>query len=90
MESQMQKYFWEGFIDTVDHTKRLSYITNHSRNKQGQIIITPLDLKNSFREVNHDFLMKVLNYYHLANEMNKLIKIMRYQLVQNSIIQMKL
>ena len=86
----MQKYFWEGFIDTVDHTELLSYIINHSRNKQGQIIITPLDLTNSFREVNHDFLEKVLNYYHMANEMKEPVKIMCYQLVQNSIIQVKL
>ena len=59
---------------TIEHTQLLSYIINYSRNKQCQIIITHLDLKNAFGEVNHDLLLQVLDYHHLVIEVKELIK----------------
>ena len=46
---------------------------NHARGKQRQIIITLLDLKNAFGEVDHRLLLKTLEYHHIPKNIKLLI-----------------
>ena len=46
---------------------------NHVRGKQRQIIITLLDLKNEFGEVDHRLLLKALEYHHIPENIKLLI-----------------
>ena len=73
IESQIQKGFRKGISETIEHTKMLSYLIDHARNKQRQLIITLLDLKNAFGEVDHDLLNKVLEYHYLPQEIQSII-----------------
>ena len=51
----------------------MSHIINQARNKQSQIIVTLLYLKNAFDEVDYRLMFKVLEYHHLPAEMKTLI-----------------
>ena len=51
IESGIQKGFWPGNSGTIEHTKLLSHIINHARNKQRSLVVTLIDLKNAFAEV---------------------------------------
>ena len=42
-------------------------------NKLRRPLVTTIDLKNAFGEVNHKLLKSVLEYHHLPNEIIKLI-----------------
>ena len=46
---------------------------NHARGKQHQIIITLLDLKNAFGEVDHLLLLKTLEYHHIPENIKLVI-----------------
>ena len=46
---------------------------NHARGKQRQIIITLLDLKNAFGEVDHRLILKKLEYHHIPENIKLLI-----------------
>ena len=43
--------FWSAISGTIEHTELLTHIIKHTENKQRQIIIALLDLKNGFGEV---------------------------------------
>ena len=55
IESNIQKGFWKGISGTIEHTELLTHIIKHAKNKQRQVIITLLDLKNTFGEVTIDY-----------------------------------
>jgi hypothetical protein len=74
IDTNLQKGFWSGISGTVEHTELLSYIINHARIKQRQVIVTLLDLKNAFGEIDHDIVMKTLEYHHIPNRIQKLLK----------------
>ena len=46
--------------------------TNHARGKQCQIIITLLDLKKAFGDVDHRLLLKTLEYHHILENIKLL------------------
>ena len=73
IESNIQKGFWRSISGTIEHTELLTHIIKHAKNKQRQIIITLLDLKNAFGEVDHKLLLKVLEYHHIPDEIKRLI-----------------
>ena len=73
IESRIQKGFWKGVSGTIEHTKLLSHMRNHARGKQRQIIITLLDLKNAFGEVDHRLLLKTLECHHIPENIKLLI-----------------
>ena len=74
IESRIQKRFGEGMSGTIEHTELLSYIINHARNKQREAVITLLDLKNAFGEVDHRLLIKVLEFHYIPEEIKTLIR----------------
>ena len=65
IESNIQKGFLRAISGKIEHTELLTHIIKHAKNKQRQIIITLLDLKNAFGEVDHKLLLKVLEYHHI-------------------------
>ena len=52
----------------------MAYIINQARTKQRSLVITLLDLKNAFGEINHNLISSVLGYHHIPNQINTLIK----------------
>ena len=74
IETNLQKGFWSEISGCVEHTELLSYIINHARLKQRQVIITLLDLKNAFGEIDHNVIMKVLEYHHFPEHIKSLVK----------------
>ena len=73
IETNLQKGFWDGIPGTIEHTELLTYIINHSRRKQRDMVITLLDLKNAFGEVSHDLLRMTLKFHHVPEEIISLI-----------------
>ena len=59
---------------TLTLTETLTHIINHARKKQRSLIITLLDLKNTFGEVSHDLLLSVLKYGHILDHIMDLAK----------------
>jgi hypothetical protein len=74
IETNLQKGFWSEVSGCVEHTELLTYIMNHARLKQRQVIITLLDLKNAFGEIDHQVIMKILEYHHFPESIKSLIK----------------
>ncbi len=56
IEHNIQKGFWEGISGTIEHTQLLTYLINHAKIKQRHLIVTLIDLKNAFGEVDHNLL----------------------------------
>ena len=73
IESNIQKVFWRAISGTIEHTELLTHIIKHAKNKQRQINITLLDLKNVFGQVDHKLLLKVLEYHHIPDVVKLLI-----------------
>ena len=73
IESTIQKGFWKGVSDTIEHTELLDHITNHARGKEREIIITLLDLKNASGKVDHRLLLKTLEHHHIPENIKLLI-----------------
>ena len=67
------------------HTSQMSYLINHARIKQRSLVITLLDLKNSFGKVHHSLITEVLNYHHMPEEIQKLISNCHHKVVCSSI-----
>ena len=59
IETTNQKAFWKDISEAIEDIELLSHI-NQARNKQRQIIVAWLDLKNAFGEVGHQLMLKVL------------------------------
>ena len=70
---RIQKGVLERHVGTIEHIELLSHIINQTRNKQRQVIVTLLDLKNAFGEVDHRLTLKVLEYHHLPAEIKTLM-----------------
>ena len=73
IESNIQKGFCEGISGTVEHTELLTHVINHARVNQRQLVVTLLDLKNAFGEVEHKFIMKILDYHHIPPSIKRII-----------------
>ena len=74
IESNIQKGFWEGVSGTVEHTELLTHMINHARVKQRNMVVTLLDSKNAFGEVEHNLIMKILDYHHVPDEIKSIIR----------------
>ena len=73
-ESYIQKGFIPGMSGTFEHIASMSYIINYARLKQRSVVITLLDLKNAFGEVNHDLIDCILEYHHVPKEVASIIR----------------
>jgi hypothetical protein len=63
----------------------MAHIINTARIKQRSLVITLLDLKNAFGEQHHNLIYEVLQYHHMPDPMNDLIRSL-YTNFQTSII----
>ena len=64
----LQKGFWEKISDCIEHIECLSHIINNARLKQTGCVVTLLDLKNAFGEVNHNLMIESLKIHHVPAE----------------------
>ena len=73
IETNIQKGFWTGISGTREHTETLTYMINHARSYQRNLVITLLDLKNVFGELDHNLIISVVHYHHVPDHMRSLI-----------------
>ena len=73
IEANIQKGFWEKISGSVEHIETLIHMINNARIKQRDCIITLLDLKNAFDEVNHKLLVETLKIHHVPDNIVTLI-----------------
>ena len=59
---------------TLEHTAQMANIINKARIKQRSLVITLLDLKNTFGEVHHNLITSVLDYHHIPEHVKLIIK----------------
>ena len=74
IESNIQKGFTPHVSGTLEHTAQMAYIINQARIKQRSLVITLLDLKNAFGNINHNLINSVLGYHHIPDHIKVLIK----------------
>ena len=74
IESTIQKGFTPGMAGTFEHTYHMAYLINQARAKQRSIVITLLDLKNAFGEVQNNLITDVLLHHHVPPEVIEIIK----------------
>jgi hypothetical protein len=85
IEHDIQKGFTPNVAGTVEHTAHMAHIINTAHIKQRSLVITLLDLKNAFGELHHNLIYKVLQYHHMPDPINELIRSL-YTNFQTSII----
>ena len=51
----------------------LTYVTNHARKRQRDLVITLIDLRKAFGEVHHSLLRRVLDFHHIPRELRELV-----------------
>ena len=61
IETNIQKGFCKGISGIVEHTELLTYLINHARSNQRQLIVTMTDLKNAKYEI----IKLILEFYHI-------------------------
>ena len=65
IDQNIQKGFWTNVSGTIEHTETLTHLINNARNKQRNLVISLIDLRNSFGET--------LQYHHLPQHMVELV-----------------
>ena len=73
IEHKIQKGFLPKLSGTFEHTAQMANVINNARIKQRSVVITLLDLKNAFGEVNHNLISEVLKYHHIPDHIQLLI-----------------
>ena len=73
IESNVQKGFLDNISGCYEHTEALTYVINHSRKKQRNLVVTLTELKNAFGEVDHKLLGEVLKYHKVPDHIITLI-----------------
>ena len=64
-ESNIQKRLWRAISRTIEHAELQTHVIKHAKNKQRQLIITLLDLRNAFGGIDHILLLKLLEQHHI-------------------------
>ena len=73
IETNLQEAFLEKISGYSKHIECLSHIINNARLKQRGCVVTLLNIKNAFGEVNHNVLTKSLKIHHVPAEKIQLI-----------------
>ena len=74
IEQNIQKGFTPNLSGTLEHTAQMADIINKARIKQRSVVITLLDLKNTFEDVHHNLIQSVLDYHHIPDHVKLVIK----------------
>ena len=72
IKTNLQKGFWEKISGSIKHIKCLLHIINNTRLKKRGCVVTLLDLKNAFGEVNHNLLIESLKIHQVPTTRKKL------------------
>ena len=67
------KPFWSDISGTIEHTETLTYLLRHAKLKQRNLVVTLIDLKNAFGEVQHQFLRKTLSFHNITDSVIDLV-----------------
>ena len=74
VDRKIQKGFWPTIDGVAEHTQVLSHVIRDAKRNQRSIVITLLDLRNAFGEVNHSLISSSLKYHHVPVEITSLIQ----------------
>ena len=73
IETNIQKGFWTRISGTIEHIETLTYMINQARRYQRNPVITLLDLKNAFGELDHNLITSLLHYHYGPDHIRPLI-----------------
>ena len=85
IETKIQKGFTPKISGVLEHTSMMASIIDKARIKQRSVVITLIDLKNTFGEVHHNLITEVLNHHHVPLSRQTLISNL-YENFQTAII----
>ena len=74
IECCIQKGFIPKVSGTFEHTALLPHMIRDAKLKQKSLVITLLDLKNVFGEVQHSLIYMVLRYHHVPDHFTSIIR----------------
>ena len=74
VDKHIQKGFWPTIDGVAEHTQVLSHVIRDAKRHQRSIVITLLDLRNAFGEVNHGLISASLKYHHVPDEIISIIR----------------
>ena len=72
LKQTFRKVFGRGSL-AQSNAETLTYMINHARRYQRNLVITLLDLKNAFGELDHNLITSVLHYHHVPGNIRSLI-----------------
>ena len=67
LDKKLQKGFWPKSDGITEHTEQLSHIIRDAKTNNKGPIITLLDLRNAFGEVNHQLIRASLKFHHVPD-----------------------
>lgn len=70
----IQKGFYPSIDGLSEHTQMLTHLLNDAKRHQRTIIVTLLDLRNAFGEVNHNLIELMLIHHHVPSPITNLIR----------------
>ena len=74
VDKRVQKGFWPRLDGVFEHTQMLSQLMKEAKRHQRSLVVTLLDLRNAFGEVNHRLIYLALQYHHVPEELINLVK----------------
>ena len=72
LKQTFRKVFGRGSL-AQSNAETLTYMINHARRYQRNLVMTLLDLKNAFGELDHNLITSVLHYHHVPDNIRSLI-----------------
>ena len=64
IDQKHQKGFWPSVDGVGEHTETLTHVIREAKRRQNGLVVTLLDLKNAFGEVQHELIRAALQYHH--------------------------
>ena len=74
IDKHVQKGFWPSVDGVFEHTQMLAHMMREVKRHQRTMIVTLLDLRNAFGEVNHGLIYSSLRYHNVPEEIISIIK----------------
>ncbi|XP_065069722.1 uncharacterized protein LOC135694781 [Rhopilema esculentum] len=68
IEHQIQKGFTSKVSGTLEHTAMMSHLINKANIEQRSLVVSLLDLKNAFGDVQHKLIPAILAYHQIPSE----------------------
>ena len=75
IKTNIQKGLVPGMTGPYEHIVNLSYAINQARNKQRNLTVTLINLRNAFGEVHHNLIQTVFEYRHIPLSTHDLVKL---------------